>query len=206
MLLDIDNQYNINHKYRNYFHILPEEFNGSGVRRAHQYTSLVSEERVAEVVEQFWETRIEGNSTVWAKIREALATPTDSECRDILKEKRLMLVSDSIQLIIDRKGLRYELPVFVLHSPAQYDIRDTMAHEFQARTLKINFRSQLGNLELEVENSTQIAEVKGRIRGEQGLGEEKRVKLFYCGREMQEGHQVGNYKVKGHSSVSVFIC
>lgn len=48
-LLDIDNQYNINHKYRNYFHIIPEEYQGEGIRRAHQYTSLVPEDKLAEV-------------------------------------------------------------------------------------------------------------------------------------------------------------
>lgn len=35
-----------------------------------------------------------------------------------------MIVSDNIQLIIDRKGIRYELPIFVLYPPSEYNIKD----------------------------------------------------------------------------------
>lgn len=100
--------------------MLTEEMEGEGLKRGNQYISLIGEDEYLKVKGEFWETRIEGNEKVWQVIQQVLRMENEQDSLHLLHQHCLMPVNSSIQLIIDRNGLRYELPLFCLHPPKHY--------------------------------------------------------------------------------------
>ena len=74
----------------------------------------------------------------------------------------------------------------------------------QAQDITVKVRSvKFNDTELEIVTTETGAEVKKKITEKLGL--RKKIRIFFCGKEIADGVTVGNYLVKNHSILQLFI-
>lgn len=56
LIFNIQHPLNVNHKYNNYFSLIPEKTVGQGIKKTHQYNSRLSKEEWLEKRREFWGT------------------------------------------------------------------------------------------------------------------------------------------------------
>ena len=67
--LNLDNPYNVNHKYTYLYKPIKESFQGKGIKKTHAYKSLVSLEEIKSKRKEFWETWVEGVIETWNALK-----------------------------------------------------------------------------------------------------------------------------------------
>ena len=75
--------------------------------------------------DEFWETRVEGNSQTWNALKMACTGDDLETALLIMKEVDIKLINKTLQMCYDSHGYRYEIPVFVINLPTSYDTEET---------------------------------------------------------------------------------
>ncbi|CAD8191030.1 unnamed protein product [Paramecium pentaurelia] len=208
-LASINHPLNVNHKYNNYFQIIPDTTVGKGIKMTNQYTSRLSREEWLEKRKEFWESRVEGEKVYWQSIQKAIEEQDEANALAILNACDLKLVNNSIQLLYDNSMHKYDVPIFMINEPQSFPSTKYcdagLIQNFQETELKIKVRSNKLPQDFEVLTHTNqsITELKTKVQ-ESAPGSEQ-CRLFFKGREMRNHHLIGNYQLKDGEMVQAFM-
>ena len=122
------------------------------------------------------------------------------------------MLNGSVQMCVDSKFNKYELPVFCINAPLDFDI-----HKIEDRNLEVEFE----DIEVQVvvrsanfphedqkfmEHTTaSIESIKESIRTFRKLSENTLIRLFYHGREIKDQNYLGTYSYKSGMVIQAMI-
>ncbi|KAM3137647.1 hypothetical protein pb186bvf_010261 [Paramecium bursaria] len=205
-IINITHPLNVNIKYNNFFKILPEEFTGTGIKKTNCYESKLSYEewqkKREESIQQ--ESRIEGSAQNWAAIRQAVEAD-EQNAKAILNAVELRLVNQSIQILYDPQGQKYDVPIFCINKPVQFPNKKSFEQNLYMTFEKkqINFKGRCSKWQKDMDFTFNTQDKVQLIRDK--ISKEQKVRLFFSGREMHVHHQIGNYGVIEGAVIQVFL-
>ena len=129
----------------------------------------------------------------------------------VLQSVRVTMLNNNIQMCVDSRFNKYEVPLFCLNEPLSF-AQETIAEknlnfQYSDAAVKVKIRSVAFPSEdviLNLNSKTGVAEVKNALRENKSLGD-KGIRLFYGGREMSDNHTLGNYSYTEGSVIQAMI-
>jgi hypothetical protein len=130
----------------------------------------------------------------------------------ILQELRISMLNGSIQMCVDTKFNKYEVPVFCINDPLSY-AQETIAEKnlnfaYSDEALQVKVRSvkyPTEDLLVAAKTSATIGELKVQLRQQKGLADSEAIRFFYNGREMIDDKTLGNYSYTVGTIVQAMI-
>lgn len=121
------------------------------------------------------------------------------------------MLNNNIQMCVDSRFNKYEVPLFCLNEPLSY-AQETIAEKnlnfgYSDAAIKVKVRSVLFPNEdviMDLNFKTEVSGVKEALRQQKQLGE-KGIRLFYSGREMADNRTLGNYNYTEGSIIQAMI-
>ena len=179
---------------------LPNQFSGLGVKRTAAWEAEITRLELMQERERFWSTRSDGSRSVWLLLRQAIEADHLSAAM-ILQAGHVSVQSGSMSVCVDSRGLKYELPPFVLTDPMQFfEDKETQTRKAGTnkpeviKRIEIKLRNMTTQQDkpLEIRNDQTVAEVKALMpRGKTGL-----CRLFFGGKEMKDDEKLLDYRLK----------
>ncbi|CAD8079665.1 unnamed protein product [Paramecium primaurelia] len=206
-IIEITHPLNVNQKYNSYFTLIPDQFVGTGIKKTNQYESRLSKEEWQQKRVEFWESRIEGQKENWITIKAALEAD-EGTAKTLLQAADLKLIKNSMQIVFDNHGQKYDLPVFVIHNPISFPQKQSydqnLYQNFDRKVVKFKLRCTKWNTDKEISYNTGD-KVELLIKELQSQENPQKMKLFVNGREMKGHNMFGNYGVQDNSVVQAFM-
>lgn len=136
----------------------------------------------------------------------------DSDAAKILRNHNVLMINNSIQLSVDHKFNRYELPIFCINEPISYE-----SATIENKNLKMEYSDKISqltvrcskfpneNIKISEHSSTMIELIKATIVALKSMPHETKMRLFYNGREMKDDCTLGNYNYVDGAIVQAMI-
>lgn len=181
---------------------------GHGLKKMKGYISNIPKSELQKRRKDFWETRIEGNQEIWAYLRE-ICEMEDVEggvdVEELLDMYNIRPYKNCINIVYDQMGNLYEIPNYCIHEPSKYDLPELKKEPPKNKKI-INFIIRNGKNQIKVSYSNYclVKEVKKFLGKKYGTNE-KNVRLFYYGKEMQNEQQLWIYNTDNDSVVTMMI-
>eukprot|EP01017_Pseudomicrothorax_dubius_P048098 TRINITY_DN8701_c0_g3_i2.p1 TRINITY_DN8701_c0_g3~~TRINITY_DN8701_c0_g3_i2.p1 ORF type:complete len:172 (-),score=26.02 TRINITY_DN8701_c0_g3_i2:328-843(-) len=122
--MSLDNPSNINHRYGHFAMIQKDHSVGKGVKQTFAFKTTLSKEELQKERERFWETRIEGNPLIWESLRNICESKQTIGVEEFYQMCSARLTNQSMQLVFDTNGRKYEVPIFCINDPIAYGERN----------------------------------------------------------------------------------
>lgn len=118
----------------------------------------------------------------------------------ILQELRIGMLNNNIQMCVDTKFNKYEVPVFCINEPISY-AQETIAEknmnfDYSDENMQVKVRSvrfPTEDIVLTLKTSTEVGEAKIQLRTAKQIPDNEVIRFFYNGREMIDSKTLGNY-------------
>lgn len=176
---------------------LTNQYSGLGVKRTAAWEADVTRLELTQERERFWASRMEGSRSVWLLLRQAVEADHLSAAM-ILQTGHVAVQNGSMALCVDSRGSRYELPPFVLTDPMQFsEDKETMS-----RKAGNNKPEPIKSIEVKLRSMTTQKDQVVSVRNDQTVGEvkallpDKGCRLFFGGKEMKDGEQLLEYRIR----------
>jgi hypothetical protein len=158
-------------------------------------------------IEEFWESRRQGNPNAWRTLRLALYTASPEEAMMIATTAGLRLPQGLLNGCVDDTGFVYQLPPYVVNPAIEYgkpsEVPSMPETTTKGETVEIKCRStQFSDTDLRVNTRDSVLEVKGKLAEKYQLTPSQ-VRLFYNGREIKNEFMLVQYGVKDKTTVTV---
>ena len=179
---------------------------GKGCKKTVSWHTNCTKEEIDIKIKEFWDTRVEGNENVWNILKQACTEPDPSAVTTLLKRNNLSMPQGLLQQVYDERGHRYDLPPFVINPALKYGVTLSPIEvvPIETQDIRITFRtSKLNDLTLNVNTAEVVADLKCKLKNE--LNIDKKIKLFFSGKELSETSSIGNYSIKDQYIVQVFV-
>ena len=144
---------------------------------------------------------------VWRVLKQACEEIDPSTTEALLKASGLTMPNGLLQQTYDERGYRYDLPPFVINLAVKYGtgLVKPQNVQFNPEDIKVVFRStKFNDYTLVVSNQETVKNLKERLG--KLLKIEKKIRLFYAGKELQENSLFGKYAIKNDFIIQVFVC
>jgi hypothetical protein len=130
----------------------------------------------------------------------------------ILQELRISMLNGNIQMCVDTKFNKYEVPVFCINEPLSY-AQETIAEKnlnfaYSDEALQLKIRSvkyPTEDLILAAKTSATMADLKRQLRQQKSIPDSESIRFFYNGREMIDDKTLGNYSYAVGTIVQAMI-
>lgn len=111
-----------------------------------------------------------------------------------------------LQQTFDSRNQRYDLPPFVINPPLRYGTKAESQDQvnIEKQRIKVTFRStKYNDCVLDVETTETTKQVKDKLTS--NLKENRKIRLFYGGKELHDIDQLGRYNIKDKYIIQVFF-
>ena len=179
---------------------------GSGIKRIKAYISNIPESELIKRRNEFWQTRIEGNSDTWNFLREICENKEtdDSDIKAFLEANDIIPYKDCINVTYDAKGFLYEIPNYCIQDPYLYDLPNENKTKPKKEDIKI-FVWREGNLiKIKESNYLKVEELK-KILSENFQCSYDRIRLFFGGKEMKNDKELWYYNVTSECTIMSMV-
>ena len=189
---------------------LPNEYLGHGLKRMKGYISAITLEKLQKVRDDFWTSRIEGDSEIWELLRAICSDQSlsDEDIVGMLKAGGIVPFRDCINVVYDSKGALYEIPNYCINDPSQYNIPEIEYTKEKPKEEGIKFfiRHFTHQFEVEISNWKEIKDVKEMILSKEEKYKEmniSQIRLFFGGKELLDEKEIWFYDIGGDSIVQM---
>ena len=189
---------------------LPNEYLGHGLKRMKGYISAITLEKLQKVRDDFWTSRIEGDSEIWELLRAICSDQSlsDEDIIGMLKAGGIVPFRDCINVVYDSKGALYEIPNYCINDPSQYNIPEIEYTKEKPKEEGIKFfiRHFTHQFEVEISNWKEIKDVKEMILSKEEKYKEmniSQIRLFFGGKELLDEKEIWFYDIGGDSIVQM---
>ena len=165
---------------------------GRGCRQTAAWLTEATREEVAKKIEEFWETRVQGDPNQWGALKAACeAADTGKAYLDtaeaIVKASGLTMHQGYIMVCYDELGFKYELPPFVINEPTEYGEakEDKVVPVALAMPLDLTVRSaKRPEVAVHINSNQTGKDLKAAYRS--AAHAEGPIRLFFNGREVKD--------------------
>ncbi len=179
---------------------------GTGIKRIKAYISKIPESELKKRRNEFWETRIEGNSDIWNFLREICENKDsdDSDIKAFLEVNDIIPYKNCINVTYDGKGFLYEIPNYCIQDPFLYDLPKEDKNKPKIENIII-FVWKEGNLiKIKESNYLNIGELK-KILSENFKCSYDKIRLFFGGKEMKNDKELWYYNVTSECTIMSMV-
>ena len=174
------------------------------------YISAITLEKLQKVRDDFWTSRIEGDSEIWELLRAICSDQSlsDEDIVGMLKAGGIVPFRDCINVVYDSKGALYEIPNYCINDPSQYNIPEIEYTKEKPKEEGIKFfiRHFTHQFEVEISNWKEIKDVKEMILSKEEKYKEmniSQIRLFFGGKELLDEKEIWFYDIGGDSIVQM---
>jgi len=207
--LSITSPYNVNHKYAHFFKIIKDQKTGAGIKQTHPYISKLTLQEIQAKRVEFWDTRVEGEPKAWRALREACETDNQEIAVRTLGVARVKLVNQSLQLAYDHRGHKYDVPIFCIHDPADYDIplkKELRKEEVAEEQLIVKMRvpGMVNDIKLQICNNWTVLQMKEEfLKQNDKERDPSMLRLFFSGKELHDNNLIADYSIQNEHVIQV---
>ena len=190
------------------YKIIEDEFVGHGVKKMNAYISPVSMEELQKIRENFWTSRVEGNSSVWEILRTICSDNSLSkeDIKSIMKSSGITTYKGCINVAFDKKGAMYEIPNYCINDPSKFDIIPETVEDNKPKeeNILLKIRSYENEVKLKVSNYIKISELKKNI--ENKMNKKNCIfRLFYGGKELHDDKEIWSYGIIDKTIIQMLV-
>jgi hypothetical protein len=171
---------------------------GKGCKRTPAWETHSTKEEISKKIDEFWDTRIEGNPEVWSVLRAACLEPQPTTAEQIVKSSGLSMLSGSLMLTFDEQGYRYDLPVYVINEAVKYGsekIPSKLPDNFKGDDIEITLRCARFKDESFKINTSSNCRIVKEMYSEKFCLPVDRIRMFFNGKELRNDGFLHQYKV-----------
>lgn len=122
------------------------------------------------------------------------------------------MLNGNIQMCVDTKFNKYEVPVFCINDPLSY-AQETIAEknlnfDYNDESLQVKVRSvrfPTEDLVVAAKTSVPIGDLKRQLRQQKAIPDVEGIRFFYNGREMIDDKTLGNYSYSVGTVIQAMI-
>ena len=179
---------------------------GKGCRRTVAWHTNLTKSEIDSKIQEFWDTRVDGSPNIWNILKQACELSDPASTEALLKTNNISMPNGLLQQTFDSRNHRYDLPPFVVNPPISYGKGETLnlASAFANEQIELNVRStKFADFVVQAFTTEKVEDLKERLRTKV---EGHKFRVFFAGKELKEGNNLGSYGVKDKSIVQVFLC
>lgn len=178
---------------------------GKGLKKTYAWFTDLTEVEISTKIEEFWETRINGDKEIWNNLRKICLETDENLCKEIIKKSRISLPNKNLMLVYDSRGFRYDLPIFVINPPLKYGSQEKAKslENIEDKEFQVLIRIA-GNPDCPLRVSTLLKVSEAKKKLQEALNLSKEFRLFFNGKELQNDSFLGNYKLSEGNVIIVF--
>ena len=147
---------------------------------------------MAKKIEEFWETRVQGDPNQWGALKAACEAADSGKAyldtaEAIVKASGLTMHQGYIMVCYDELGFKYELPPFVINEPTEYGEakEDKVVPVALAMPLDLTVRSaKRPDVAVHINSNQTGKDLKAAYRS--AAHAEGPIRLFFNGREVKD--------------------
>lgn len=151
---------------------------------------------------QFWETRWEGDPSIWEILQEAVQLDHKAAAK-LLKENNITLHNNRLTFWYDATGKGYVIPPAIINEPVGFGVdkeKELLAakhepDEVTTLTLKIRNASTFKDDEIEIKDSWSVAKLKEKYAKLKKVDDSKKVRILYYGKELKDEFKLFHYEI-----------
>lgn len=153
---------------------------------------------------EFWDTRVEGDPRAWQVLKTALEESDPSnlylaQSRLLVEASGLKLQGDSLIVVHDESGRRYEIPPFIISEPERYGSEKPapeLPSSYKEKTIAFKIRcTKFADFGMIVGTLSTIRSIKEKYASSQNINPTK-VRLFYNGKELKNDTQLAHCNIE----------
>mmetsp|Transcript_14066 Transcript_14066/g.26333 ORF Transcript_14066/g.26333 Transcript_14066/m.26333 type:complete len:218 (-) Transcript_14066:1120-1773(-) len=185
------------------YSLYEDTFVGDGCRKALAWSTTFTPQQVQFKIEEFWESRRQGNPDAWRTLRLAIENANQEEAKVIVTTAGLTMPTGLLSGAVDDLGFVYEIPPYVLNPAMEYGAAAETFSTGKGELVEIKLRStQFGDFDLKTHTSETVLSVKQKTAEKFALIPSQ-VRTFYNGREMKNDFMLLQYGVKDKTTMTV---
>jgi Ubiquitin-binding domain/Ubiquitin family len=181
---------------------------GKGCKRTPAWETLATKAEVEKKIQEFWETRTEGNHEAWNVLRTACQEPLHTNAEQIIKSSGLSMLSGSLMLTFDEVGHRYDLPVYVISEACRYGtekILPKLPDNYKGEDYTLTIRCvKFPDVQITVNSSQNVKFLKETFANNTSCDPLK-VRLFFNGKELKDDFFLHHCAIKDNIVVQAHI-
>lgn len=201
----------INQRYSQFFDVIRDKRTGTGIKQTQSYKSKIPKEELEKKRNEYWETQVEGNTAVWQVLRSACEEPDEETALAMLAAADVRLVNKNLQQAYDSLGAKYDVPIFCINDPVEYNIPKKKQLNVESLNEPLNIKIRrvgvVHDVEIETTKGATVLSLKeaylSKVK-EEGLQLNK-LRMIYGGREMTDNSRLVEYALENEHVVQVFV-
>ena len=141
----------------NFPEVKDNTFVGKGLKKMKGYISTVPKNELIKKREEFWSSRVEGDSQVWNFLKEVCELPEGEEenIQAILEANEITPLKNCLNITYDREGVLYEIPNYCINDPVGYDLPEM--HLKKPEKKFICFHARKGTTQVKIKTYNTIS-------------------------------------------------
>jgi hypothetical protein len=192
------------------FHIsgkknLDSSTSGQGLKQTSSWFTDLTENELNQKIQEFWDTRIDGSQKAWTTLHSVCSEPSQSKCKEMLKKAGLSLVHGTLSQVLDERGHRYDLPVFIINKPLKFGMpQEEKKVEIEQDSEFFVLMRMAGKQDWKtlVRGSMMVKDLKIKFKNEFNI--EKELRMFFKGKEMKDSSCLASLGVQNGFVLIVF--
>ncbi len=180
---------------------------GTGIKRIKAYISKIPESELKKRRNEFWETRIEGNSDIWNFLREICENndSDDKDCTAFLQANDIIPYKNCINVTYDGAGSLYEIPNYCIQEPLVYiENNDIIKEKRELKNITFYVKKETQTFQIINDNYLKVEDLKKMISKKFNCQIEN-VRMFFLGKEMENDKEIWYYNVEDQSTITLMI-
>ena len=178
---------------------------GIGIKKMKGYKCSLKIDELNKLREKFWQTKTNSNNnnwTTWNTIKRAVNF--DEERTSILLEEyKIKPVNGCVNHLIDEKGNEYRIPNYCINDP-YFGKENLDEKNINEEKIKLKFYGYK-NIEIEVSNKIKGKDLKLEIKIKERIENDKTIRLFYRGNEIQDDDFLYNHCLNGSLPIMLLV-
>ena len=181
----------------NFPEVKDNTFVGKGLKKMKGYISTVPKNELLKKKEEFWSSRVEGDSQVWNFLKEVCELPEGEEenIQAILEANEITPLKNCLNITYDREGVLYEIPNYCINDPVGYDLPEMHLKKPEKKFICFHARKGTTQVKIKTYNTISVDKVKENIAKKFELNVNN-IRMFFGGKEMKNGNELWVYNLE----------
>ena len=185
------------------------EYVGIGIKKMKGYISHISLSQLNKLREDFWSSRIEGDSEIWELLHVICSDNSlnEEEIENIMKDGGIIPYKNCINITYDSKGALYEIPNYCINEPFKFEIDDIKKNKPKEEDIVIIVRFFINQDKIKISNYKLVLDLKYEIKKLNKYKDEniKNFRIFFGGKELCDDKELWSYNFINESICQLLL-
>ena len=178
---------------------IENEYVGKGLKRMKGYISSIPLNELKKVREDFWSSRIEGNSEIWELLHVICSDDSlsEEEINNLMRDGGIIPYNNCINITYDNKGALYEIPNYCINLPFKYnDDNNHKKNKPKEDNIIIIIRYFINEDKIKISNWKLVSDLKNELlkfKRYKNIDNVKNFRIFFGGKELSDDKELWYY-------------